>query len=117
MMKLDDRGDRAEAQPAADRRAAALQPVEAAEHPGALVGRDARAVVCDLGNRARGLTREPQSDRRPGRGVMKSVLDEVDEELREKASIASDLHISRYLGPQRAPTFLDCRGISLGHRA
>ena len=48
MMKLDDGGDRAEAKPAACRRSAALEPVEAPKHLGSLTLQEARPVVCDL---------------------------------------------------------------------
>jgi hypothetical protein len=49
--------------------------------------------------------------------MLKRVLDQVGEELREESPIAIDLRTLRDLGPERAPTLLDRRSIGLGHRA
>jgi hypothetical protein len=108
---------RAESKPAAGRRSAALEPIEAPKHLGSLPLRDARTGVRDLSDRPGRLNRKTQADDRRGRGMMKGILDEVGEELREQFAIPIDLHVVRDLGPERAPALFGGRGLGFGNRA
>jgi hypothetical protein len=49
--------------------------------------------------------------------MMKGILDEVGEELREQFAIPIDLDVVRDLGPERAPALFGGRGIGFGNRA